>query len=145
MFPSPAGETWSDEDWRNWRRRVFRPAADAAVAERGARPYDLRHSSVSLLIREGASIVEVARQAGHAPTVTLDTYGHVFDELEGADRVSADAEIRRARERVGVRFVSATSEQGAGTREETALESQAQYRTRTDDPFLTMEVLYQLS
>jgi hypothetical protein len=29
--------------------------------------------------------------------------------------------------------------------EEMALPSQAQHRTRTDDPFLTMEVLYQLS
>jgi hypothetical protein len=45
-----------------------------------ARPYDLRHSFVSLLIAQGASVVEVAAQAGHAPTMTLDTYAHLFDE-----------------------------------------------------------------
>ncbi len=44
-------------------------------------------------MREGASIVEVARQAGHSPTMTLDTYGHVFAELEGAEKVSAEAEF----------------------------------------------------
>jgi hypothetical protein len=32
-----------------------------------------------------------------------------------------------------------------GSRLETALQSRAQLRTRTGDPFLTMEVLYQLS
>ena len=50
------------------------------------RPYDLRHSFVSLLIAEGRSIVDVARQAGHSATMALDTYGHVFDELDGAER-----------------------------------------------------------
>ena len=39
----------------------------------GMRPYDLRHAFCSLLIAEGLSVVEVARQAGHAPTMTLDT------------------------------------------------------------------------
>ena len=29
--------------------------------------------------------------------MSLDTYGHVFDELEGADRLSAEEQIRRAR------------------------------------------------
>jgi hypothetical protein len=77
--------------------------------------------------------------------MTLDTYGHVLDELEGSDRVSVETEIRRAREEDRVRFVSEAAEQAAESTEETALQSQAQYRTRTDDPFLTMEVLYQLS
>src|SRR5919201_1650957 len=45
-----------------------------------------RHSFVSLLIAEGRSIVDVARQAGHSATMALDTYGHVFDELEGLSR-----------------------------------------------------------
>ncbi len=45
-------------------------------------------------------MVEVARQAGHSPTMTLSTYAHLFEELEGAKRRSAEAEIREARERV---------------------------------------------
>ena len=44
-------------------------------------------------------------------------------------------------------FHSASIQGTRGSRcdQETALQSQAQHRTRTDDPFLTMEVLYQLS
>jgi len=52
---------------------------------------------VSLLIAEGRSIVDVARQAGHSATMALDTYGHVFDELEGTGRISAEQAIREAR------------------------------------------------
>jgi hypothetical protein len=51
---------------RNWRKHAFVPAAQAAGLN-APRPYDLRHSFVSLLINEGVSIVEVARQAGHLP------------------------------------------------------------------------------
>ncbi len=63
------------------------------------RPYDLRHSFVSLLIHEGRNVVEVARQAGHSPTMALDVYAHVFDEFDPGERVSAEEQIRRARER----------------------------------------------
>jgi integrase len=85
-----------DHDWRNWRRRVFEPLA-AEVGAPGMRPYDLRHAFCSLLIAEGASVVEVARQAGHAPTMTLDTYAHVMADLAGAERMPAEAAIRAAR------------------------------------------------
>lgn len=96
VFPAHDGELWHEDDWRNWRRRIFEPAAERAGLGR-IRPYDLRHSFVSLLIAEGRSIVEVARQAGHSATMTLDTYGHVFDELDGAERISAERAIRKAR------------------------------------------------
>jgi len=96
IFPRPDGEPWRDTDWRNWRRRVFQPAAEAAGLE-AIRPYDLRHSFVSLLIAERRSIVDVARQAGHSPSMALNTYGHVFDELEDAEPASAEELIRGAR------------------------------------------------
>jgi integrase len=96
IFPRPDGEPWRDTDWRNWRRRVFQPAAEAARLE-AIRPYDLRHSFVSLLIAERRSIVDVARQAGHSPSMALNTYGHVFDELEDAKPASAEQLIRAAR------------------------------------------------
>jgi len=97
VFPTTTGELWHDHDWRNWRRRVFDPLAKDIGAP-GMRPYDLRHAFCSLLIAEGMSIVEVARQAGHAPTMTLDTYAHVMADLDGAERLSAEAAIRAARE-----------------------------------------------
>jgi integrase len=97
VFPTTTGRLWRDHDWRNWRRRVFDPLATSLGAP-GMRPYDLRHAFCSLLIAEGLSIVEVARQAGHAPTMTLDTYAHVMADHDGADRRTAAASIRAARE-----------------------------------------------
>lgn len=97
VFPAGDGGPWKHADWRNWKRRKFDVAAGVAGVAIG-RPYDLRHSFVSLLIHEGMSPVEVARQAGHRPSMALDTYGHVFEELEGAERRSAEAEIRAARD-----------------------------------------------
>jgi integrase len=69
VFQTADGLLMSDGDWRNWRKRVFGFVA-AGFGIRGSRPYDLRHSFASLLIREGASVVEVARQMGNAPSVT---------------------------------------------------------------------------
>lgn len=60
------------------RRRlpVFAPVT-AAIGFDGAVPYDLRHSFASLLIHESRlSVVEIAQQLGHSPTMTLNTYGH---------------------------------------------------------------------
>lgn len=96
IFATREGGYWSDSAWRNWRRRVFHPAAEAAGLG-NVRPYDLRHSFVSLLIAEGRSIVDVARQAGHSPTMALNTYGHVFDEIDGGKRLLAEDAIRKAR------------------------------------------------
>ncbi len=93
---------WSLAAYQNWRRRIYTPAAVAAGVERG-RPYDLRHSFVSLLIAEGHNVVEVARQAGHSPKMALDTYAHVFEEFDPAERINAADRIRKAREELRFR------------------------------------------
>ena len=104
LFPRPGGGPWSKAVWENWRDRVYAPAARAAGVEHPV-PYHLRHSFVSLLIHEGLSVLDVARQAGHSPKVCLDTYAHVFDDFDPAQRVTAEAAIRRARdELVPVRY-----------------------------------------
>jgi hypothetical protein len=54
-------------------------------------------SFVSLLIAEGRSVVEVAKQAGHSPTMTLTTYDHVIEELDTTQRRSPEDLIREAR------------------------------------------------
>jgi integrase len=97
VFPTLQGGVWNDQAWQTWHRDAWRPACRAAVLT-GVRPYDLRHSFVSLLIHEGRSIIDIARQAGHSPTMTLDVYGHVFDEFDPAERISAEDRIRRARD-----------------------------------------------
>jgi integrase len=97
VFPSPSGG--------GLERRPLADVAPRRVAAcvqglglDGVRPYDLRYGFVSLLIQEGRHVVDVARQAGHSPTMTLDVYGHVLDEFDPADRVPAKEQIRRARD-----------------------------------------------
>jgi Phage integrase family len=96
IFPSPDGSPWNADRVRNWRKRAFAEAAENAEVP-NARPYDLRHSFVSLLIAQGATVVEVARLAGHAPTMTLSTYAHLFDEQADGDHRPAADQIREAR------------------------------------------------
>lgn len=93
--------------YKNWHRRSFRPAT-AVAGLAGSRPYDLRHSLVSLLIAEGHNVVEVARQAGHSPKMALGTYAHVFEEFDPTERVNAADRIRKAREELRFRARQAT-------------------------------------
>lgn len=95
IFPSPDDSPWNEDRVRNWRHRAFADAAAHAGTPK-ARPYDLRHSYISLLIQQGATVVEVARQAGHAPTMTLSTYAHPFDEHDGADRRFVEDQLKDA-------------------------------------------------
>ncbi len=97
VFASSSGGFWRASDWRNWRKRIYRPVAEAVGID-GARPYDLRHAFASLLIHEGRlSVVEIAAQLGHNPTVCLDTYAHVMAEQDGGERVGAEEQIVAAR------------------------------------------------
>jgi integrase len=69
-----------------------------AVGLRGPRPYDLRHSFVSLRIREKElSLVDLARQLGHSPTETLKTYAHVYAEYRRQPARSAAELVDEAR------------------------------------------------
>ncbi len=105
VFPSPDGSPWNLDRVNNWRGRIFADAVKAAGLP-PTRPYDLRHSYVSLLIAEGATVVEVAQQAGHSPTMALNTYAHLLDEHERGASISAEGLIREARTALGVREVS---------------------------------------
>ena len=97
VFASSSGAFWRASDWRNWRKRIYKPVAEAVGID-GARPYDLRHAFASLLIHEGRlSVVEIAAQLGHNPTVCLDTYAHVMAEQDGGDRIRAEEQIMAAR------------------------------------------------
>ena len=82
LFPAPAGGLM-DRD--NFRHRVWGPAVKAAGLH-GLRFHDLRHSHAAMLIAQGEHPKVIQSRLGHASiTVTLDTYGHLFDGLdEGA-------------------------------------------------------------
>ncbi len=145
VFPTQRDSVWTDYDWRNWRVRVYRPLTES-IGLTDARPYDLRHSFASLLIHEGVSAVEVARQLGNSPAVTLDTYSHVFEELDPAQRLSGEDMIRAARAEIEVRGEYAgDQEDGGNETADAASPIEADARIRTADPFITSEVLYQLS
>jgi hypothetical protein len=98
VFPGESSDgTLTEGQWNRWTQGTFK-AAKLAVGLPTARAYDLRHSFVSLLIHEGQSILEVARQAGHSPQTCLRDYGHLFDEFDPSNREPAEAVIAAARE-----------------------------------------------
>jgi integrase len=72
MFASAFG---SPLDPHNFRRRVFKPAAEAAGVA-WATPHALRHGMASLMAERGFSPVQIAAQLGHADggVLALRTY-----------------------------------------------------------------------
>lgn len=80
---------------RNLRSRGLEAACTAAGLH-GVTCHVLRHTFVSILIFQGNDPVYVAAQAGHEnPSVTLDTYSHLFARVRNAEahRIALDAEF----------------------------------------------------
>jgi len=96
VFPSVDGRAFTVEAFKSWGRRAFARAA-AAADRPDATPYTARHSFASLLLHEGRNVIYVARQLGHGANLTLLTYGHVIDELDGEPQLPAEDAIRIAR------------------------------------------------
>jgi integrase len=94
--PSARSLIFPGVDQDNWRSREWARAVRSAGVE-DATPYALRHSFASLLLAEGRNVIYVARQLGHGAELTLGTYGHVMEELEGGERVTAEGAIEAAR------------------------------------------------
>jgi len=86
-------------DLDNWRRRYWRPAAEASGVD--AYPYVCRHTFASLLAREGRTIWEVGRQMGHGSARMTELYEHEFEEAACLGRrVTMAKAIPAARRRV---------------------------------------------
>ena len=66
------------------RATVFRTAFKAAATHIGIpdlHPHELRHTAASLAIAAGADVKVVQQMLGHASaSMTLDTYGHLFQD-----------------------------------------------------------------
>ena len=61
-------------------RKSFDDAAQA-ISVPGLYPHQLRHTAASLAIASGADVKVVQQMLGHASaTMTLDTYGHLFED-----------------------------------------------------------------
>ncbi|MGP6156887.1 MAG: tyrosine-type recombinase/integrase [Vulcanimicrobiaceae bacterium] len=85
VFPSPTGGVLRKS---NFLRRVFFPLRAAAGLPATAKFHNLRHTTASLMLLQGASPKVVQEVLGHAnPAVTMKTYSHV---LPGLTRAAAD-------------------------------------------------------
>jgi integrase len=96
IFTMRDGRAWTDEAYRNWRTRVFKPAATKAGFD-GIRPYDLRGSFCSLLLAGGVNLAEIADEAGNSVEVLSSNYFGVIKELRGKPLVDPVRAIRAAR------------------------------------------------
>ncbi|MDZ7915249.1 MAG: tyrosine-type recombinase/integrase [Rhodococcus sp. (in: high G+C Gram-positive bacteria)] len=65
---------------KNARRDWFDDAVKASNVP-AITPHDLRHSAASIAIAAGANLKGVQTMLGHkTATMTLDLYGHLFDD-----------------------------------------------------------------
>jgi integrase len=91
VFPRPAdGGRWTKADWDNWRKRGFVRAAGLldwdAESESWVgdfRPYDLRHTCASLMVRAHVGPADVAAQLGTSLELVFRTYAHSIEAMRG--------------------------------------------------------------
>jgi integrase len=91
VFCSPEGGRLRKS---NFRRRAFHPLLKRAGLPH-FRPCDLRHTCATLLLAAGESIKVVQERLGHATSrMTLDTYSHVLDGMQGQAANKMDSILR---------------------------------------------------
>jgi integrase len=79
IFPSKIG---TPLDTSNLRMDFNRVIARAGVPK--VRFHDLRHTAASLMLNNGIPVIVVSRILGHSkPSITLDIYGHLYNEMQG--------------------------------------------------------------
>jgi integrase len=81
-------------NYRNVAQRGLSRAAERAGLNGEGQPrltlHDLRHTFGSHLVRQGADIVTVSRQMGHArPSITLDVYSHEFATVQHRENIAS--------------------------------------------------------
>lgn len=78
VFPAAQGGVMRSN---NVRRRWWNTAVQDSTAPDGLVPHELRHTCASLAIKAGANIKTLQRMLGHtSAALTLDRYGHLFDD-----------------------------------------------------------------
>lgn len=88
VFPATNG---CPLDWRVIVQRHHNKVIKQAGLPR-IRPYDLRHTSASLLLAAGENVKVVSERLGHASAaLTLDVYSHVLPDMQqgAADRLAS--------------------------------------------------------
>ena len=112
VLPAHDGGFWGDDDWRNWRRRVWHGEPERTLtrgrttpgrrgcAPSGTRPRDLRSSFVTLRVYEGVPLTQIAREVGTSVRMIEQHYAGVIANWDG-NRVPANQQIKAARHPVG--------------------------------------------
>jgi len=113
VFPAHDGDFWDQDDWRNWRNRVWqgekeRPRNDRrkpkpatpGCAPKGTRPRDLRSSYITVRVYEGVPLTTIGREVGTSVQMIEQHYAGVIENWDG-QRVPAERQIRAARSASG--------------------------------------------
>jgi integrase len=113
VFPAGDGGFWGDDDWRNWRKRIWRGEERPAnrkgvvpypgVAPAGTRPRDLRSSFITVQVYAGVPLTTIAKQCGTSVAMIEQHYAGVIENWDGI-QVPAEDQIRRARRASGRRM-----------------------------------------
>ena len=109
VFPAHDGGFWNEDDWRNWRSRIWRgeqrppnrrnEPTYPGVAPPGTRPRDLRSSFITIQIYAGVPLTTIAKQCGTSVTMIEKHYAGVLENWDGI-QVPAEDQIRAARRRL---------------------------------------------
>lgn len=93
IFPNRNGRMLDRDAFRH----VFQRASVRAGVNHGLSPNHLRHTAAAFAIHHGASVYDVQRMLGHSkPSITLDTYGHIWDQSGRRLAERLDAAIRES-------------------------------------------------
>jgi len=78
IFPSSIGTPMNPSNLRKDFNQLLGQAGLQKI-----RFHDLRHSAASLMLNNGIPVIVVSKILGHSkPSVTLDVYGHLYNEMQ---------------------------------------------------------------
>lgn len=129
VFPAHDGDFWDQDDWRNWRKRIWlgepkRPRPDRThptpprigCAPPGTRPRDLRSSYITLRVYEGIPLTQIGREVGTSVRMIEEHYAGVIANWNGK-RVPAERQIWAARRANGREMDAEPKTKGEGNAE----------------------------
>lgn len=113
LIPDEHGKTWTTARWRVvWHNMLTWTGIDGTLTT-----YELRHTAASMAIASGADIKTVQRMLGHtSAAMTLDIYGHLWDEHLDALPGAIEDHMARERARVATQSEKKSAAMRAGFR-----------------------------
>jgi integrase len=74
IFPSPEGH---NIDWHNFSNRAWKSVISKLPKIEYRNPYQMRHTFITLAIKAGVSLTDIAKSCGNSPKMILDKYAGV--------------------------------------------------------------------